>query len=996
MSQADSVLDRYQDRFEASPAYIMDQTGSCIASSNRDAPDSFVGHNYGFRPYFQQAIAGQPGRYFAVGVVSKKRGFFAAYPVRDPVGKIMGVAAIKTTLDKFQQELREGGPAFLIDPSGIIFLSSRPSLDYHGLWPVSRTDKDDFKAQYGTDNFESVFPQRLTNGAAVKIDGNKYLSYVHNINASAASGWSLVLLAPVKLVVFYRLMGIATAFIMVVLTLVFAGTNLSIREGANRIMASEARFRAMFAAAPEAVFVFDPESRRILGANPFMAQWLGYAPEELVGLEIDKLLELEPLGEGEEGAGKCPDSQAGTAARRYRKKDGSLVDVECTEANILHEDHIRKIVFVRDITERKQAEAELKKSLSLYMATLESTTDGLLVVNRQGRIVSANKKFRELWHMPEEIVTSGDDDRALAFVLDQLEDPQGFLQRVQELYSQPAAESFDMLTFKDGRVFERYSVPHYLDNQIVGRVWSFRDVTASRQAENEVREGKEYLENILENSADPIGIVDQRGRIIQWNKASEKAFGYSFEELKGKPSFELYADNNELQEILTQLRRDGSVSGYEIHMKRKDGSIGLFALSINLLYDRNHKANGSVCVARDLSEIKKALDDLATVNRRLQYEVTERKQMEGALQAANLNLQEVLAQVEERNRAMTLANDMADMLQACQISEEAYEAIGHFMPRFFPEDAGALYMLNNSRNHFAVVASWGQDPPAVPVFAPDECWSVRRGRIHQVENPQEALGCRHVPQTVSGGYLCIPLIAQGETLGVFHVQFRPQPEAQVAGLAVARNQLAVTVAEDMALALANLRLRETLRSQAIRDPLTGLFNRRYLEETMERELNRVRRQETTLGVIMMDLDHFKEYNDTFGHSGGDGLLSALGILLKSQIRGEDIACRYGGEEFLLILPGASLEVSLERAESLRQAVKEMHEHHPGLKPTTLSLGVAVYPTHGDTGLEIIKAADAALYRAKEAGRDRVMAAEYSAETMIAELPIPPVHRLKTS
>ena len=217
-------------------------------------------------------------------------------------------------------------------------------------------------------------------------------------------------LEPFFPVINYRLIGIAAAFILVVLTLVFASTNLSLREGANRIMASEARFRAMFAAAPEAVFVFDPESRRIIGANPFMAQWLGYAPAELVGLEIDKLLETAPPEAVEDKAGKCPGSQAGAGARRYRKKDGSLVDVECTEANILHGDHIRKIVFVRDITER-------------------------------------------------------------------------------------------------------------------------------RQAENEVRETKEYLENILENSADPIGIVDQRGRIIQWNRAAEQAFGYSFQELKGKLIF---------------------------------------------------------------------------------------------------------------------------------------------------------------------------------------------------------------------------------------------------------------------------------------------------------------------------------------------------------------------------------------------------------------------------------------------------------------------------
>ena len=377
-------------------------------------------------------------------------------------------------------------------------------------------------------------------------------------------------------------------------------------------------------------------------------------------------------------------------------------------------------------------------------------------------------------------------------------------------------------------------------------------------------------------------------------------------------------------------------------------------------------------------------------------DITERRLGEEALKNANAQLQVLVAQVEERNRTMTLANEMADMLQACQASEEAYKAIGHFMPRLFPDDAGALYMLNNSRNLFETVASWGQDPLAVPVFAPDECWSVRRGRLHKVENPQETLCCPHVAEAVPGGYLCVPLIAQGETLGVLHLRPGPPAEAQTPELAAVKDQLALTVAEDLALALANLRLRETLRSQAIRDSLTGLFNRRYLEETMERELNRVKRQGIPLGVIMMDLDHFKQYNDTFGHSAGDELLSALGILLKSHIRGEDIACRYGGEEFLLILPGASMEIALERAESLRQAVKEMHQHYPGLKPTSLSLGVAVYPDHGDTGLQLIQSADAALYRAKKAGRDRVVAAEYAEETITAAPPASPLHQAEIS
>ena len=316
-------------------------------------------------------------------------------------------------------------------------------------------------------------------------------------------------------------------------------------------------------------------------------------------------------------------------------------------------------------------------------------------------------------------------------------------------------------------------------------------------------------------------------------------------------------------------------------------------------------------------------------------DITERRQWEEAIQTTNDKLHTLVAQVEERNRTMTLANEMADMLQACQVSEEAYEAIGHFMPRFFPEDAGALYMLNNSRNLFEpwpVGARTRRRSRSLPRMNAGQC---ARGRLHQVENPQEALRCLHVAQTVPGGYLCIPLIAQGETLGVFHVKFRPQPEAQVAGLEVARDQLALTVAEDMALALANLRLRENLRSQAIRDPLTGLFNRRYLEETMERELNRVKRQRVSLGVIMMDLDHFKQYNDTFGHSAGDELLSALGTLLKSQIRGEDIACRYGGEEFLLIIagdltggcPGAGRDLASGRQRDA-SALPGSETHHP--------------------------------------------------------------------
>jgi diguanylate cyclase (GGDEF)-like protein len=245
-----------------------------------------------------------------------------------------------------------------------------------------------------------------------------------------------------------------------------------------------------------------------------------------------------------------------------------------------------------------------------------------------------------------------------------------------------------------------------------------------------------------------------------------------------------------------------------------------------------------------------------------------------------------------------------------------------------------------------------------------------------VDDPDAALLCKHITATnaLAGGYLCVPLMAQGASLGILHIRtLSCALQGREAGGLAAKQRLAVAIAENLALALANLKLRETLQNQAIRDPLTGLYNRRYLEETMDRELHRSQRLKAHLGVVMMDLDHFKDFNDTYGHGAGDCLLTALAGVLTTGIRTEDIVCRYGGEEFLLVMPGAPLAATMERAENLRQAVKalQIQYHDRFLKSPTLSLGVAIFPDHGGTAAEIIAAADAALYRAKQAGRDRL-------------------------
>jgi diguanylate cyclase (GGDEF)-like protein len=185
------------------------------------------------------------------------------------------------------------------------------------------------------------------------------------------------------------------------------------------------------------------------------------------------------------------------------------------------------------------------------------------------------------------------------------------------------------------------------------------------------------------------------------------------------------------------------------------------------------------------------------------------------------------------------------------------------------------------------------------------------------------------------------------------------------------------VAEHIALALANLKLREKLQNQSIRDSLTGLFNRRYMEESLEREMRRCDRKRQPLSIIMIDVDHFKRFNDTFGHNAGDAVLRELGHFLQRYVRGSDIACRYGGEEFILILPEASLSVTQQRAEQIKEGARQLNVECSGqqLGKITLSLGVACFPTHGLDGEAVIKAADTALYRAKQEGRDRVVLAE---------------------
>jgi len=358
------------------------------------------------------------------------------------------------------------------------------------------------------------------------------------------------------------------------------------------------------------------------------------------------------------------------------------------------------------------------------------------------------------------------------------------------------------------------------------------------------------------------------------------------------------------------------------------------------------------------------------------HDITDRKLAEVQLEAANENLAKHVRELQERSKELQLLSEMGGLLQSCNAMEEAYVAIAGSVEPLFPNWVGALYMISASRNVVEVVTQWGPPVWGDRVFSPADCWALRRGRLNWFNVKENTMRCHHADATQVTESLCVPLMAHGEALGVLHLQPRRaagQREGSPEHRAEDDRRLAVVLAEHIGLALGNLKLRETLRNQSIRDALTGLFNRRYLEESLERELSRATRDKGSVAILMLDIDHFKEFNDAFGHQAGDAALRTLGDFLKKTTRGQDIICRYGGEEFALVFGGTTVEGALERAEALRERIKHLEIQYSGqlLGTITVSMGIALFPDHGLTVADVLRGADQALYCAKREGRDQI-------------------------
>jgi diguanylate cyclase (GGDEF)-like protein/PAS domain S-box-containing protein len=460
----------------------------------------------------------------------------------------------------------------------------------------------------------------------------------------------------------------------------------------------------------------------------------------------------------------------------------------------------------------------------------------------------------------------------------------------------------------------------------------------------------EVFQALVESCSDAIGLVKADGTITYCSPATRRVLGYDPGELLGRDAFHLVHpdDLDRAKNLLASLLAEpkGRVVT-EVRLRHADGGWRwVEGVGTNLLDTPGVEA--VVVNYRDITERKRSEDALCEVNERLTFWTLE---------------------LERRNRNLSLLSEMSALLQASRTMEEAHRVIARFAQQLFGDGSGAIYIVDPQRDIAEAIAGWGEKAAGESVFQTEDCWALRLGRTHIVEANDPTILCRHVAPPVPASYLCAPMVADGDALGVLHLQF-----ASASGQTTDSDRvLAVTVADQIALALANLRLHHRLREQSIRDPLTDLYNRRYMEDALERELMRAKRHKTLVAVVVMDIDHFKEINDTCGHEAGDALLAAFGEFLRARIRKEDMPCRYGGEEFVVILPGASLADASERAAQLREAAKSLTVDYQGrtLGPLTLSVGIAVFPDHGTTERSLFRAADASLYRAKQRGRDRV-------------------------
>ena len=458
------------------------------------------------------------------------------------------------------------------------------------------------------------------------------------------------------------------------------------------------------------------------------------------------------------------------------------------------------------------------------------------------------------------------------------------------------------------------------------------------QAEARARE----LEQVLEQIGEAVIVKDLNAVVTYWNREATSLYGFSAQEAIGQPLRKLHAaDLSDAEYARIEERiRAGAATSATTERRKKSGEIVRVALKTTPLLDAQGNLIGEITVARDVTALHRTEEALRAATRDDQGAAGERSGKRIATCPArspraarrtrrcvrnNHALEATVRQLESFHRDGQSLSRMAELLQSCARRGEAYAIVRETGAQLFPNSSGSLFIYRESRDVLEHVATWGSERSPHATLAAEECWALRLGSPHFVPRKGE-IRCRHAHEDAES-YVCMPVQGQGQVLGLLHVALEVSARSMRPARDVEQRLRAMT--DRVGPALANLKLRDALREMALRDALTGLYNRRYLEDALNRELHRAERSGTPMSVVMIDIDQFKHFNDKYGHDAGDFVLSAVARAITKSIRLSDIACRYGGEELAVVLCEANLQCALERAELLRLAIRDYQPHPPG-------------------------------------------------------------------
>jgi diguanylate cyclase (GGDEF)-like protein/PAS domain S-box-containing protein len=716
---------------------------------------------------------------------------------------------------------------------------------------------------------------------------------------------------------------------------------------------------AALEAAADAIIITDRQGT-ILWANPAFSQMTGYPREEVLG-KTPRMLQ----------SGRQPQSfyqemwKAILSGKKWqgeivnRRKDGSLYHEEMIIAPVrARGGRITHFIAVkRDVTERRQAEERIR----LLAQAIEDSPELIGIGDPVGYFTYVNQALlNALGYAKEELI--GKHFRAVLSV----NNSAALVEEVQRKgYENSGWRGECLLSARDGTdlpVFLSVSQIKDEEGHSLGTLGIAQIISDRKRAEEALRRSEEQFRQLAENIHEVFFVrtPEPAARAIYVSPA--------YDEIWGRPRQEIYErlaawtdaihpDDREQAMATFGQSPQGAPTGSEYRVVRPDGSLRWIRDRSWPVCDSSGRHHRVVGIAEDITEHKQAEEALRKSNESLNRSLEESKRL--ALENAKLT-------------------EMVDMIACCQTVEQAYHITQGALESFFAPYAGALCITNSSRDAVETVARWGNLLGAAEVFSPGDCWALRRGKIHKVTDGNSPLRCLHVSGFPDGGYVSVPLVAQGETLGLLHVEAHgqpsPAPQRPPADPLEILARQATAVSERLSLALANLRLREILRKQSVRDPLTGLFNQRFMQETLARELSDATRKQTCLVVAIFDVDRFKDFNDRFGHDAGDLVLRTVSGIVQSRVRLSDVPCRYGGDEFVVILPEAVPDIVRARMESIRREIESLALPYRDQEIThiTVSIGIALFPAHGASTDELLRAADQALYRAKREGRDRVV------------------------